>query len=140
MYTVDDATVEKLSALAEQLPEVERQQLLSLIVSWREDARHAERRPYCEWVDFTSDRGAHHGCARDVSADGMLIDTSDTFEVGDHITLKLIFISAPNPLRLKATVVRKTADGIGVHFDNRSSSHMKEMASIIAKMKLLFGE
>ncbi len=132
--------IEKISDLADQLPEVQRQQLLSLLASWKVDARHAGRKSYYEQVNFTSDRGAHHGCARDVSVAGVLIDTNDDFDIGDHITMKLIFISSPRPLRLKGTVVRKTEDGIGVRFDNRSSSHIKEMESIIEKMALLFGE
>jgi len=53
------------------------------------------------------------------------------------VNLVLTFISAPNPVRLTGSVVRKTETGIGVHFDDASRSQVKEMDNIISKHALI---
>ncbi|GAV20596.1 PilZ domain protein [Mariprofundus micogutta] len=137
MRSIDNSVIEKIATLSGELPEKQKQQLLDLIGSWREDVRQAPRAPYKELLNFTSKKGSHYGHAHDVSASGVFIETTAYFEVGEQVNLVLTFISAPNPVRLTGSVVRKTADGIGVHFDESSQSQVKEMDSIISKHALI---
>ncbi|ATX82518.1 PilZ domain-containing protein [Mariprofundus ferrinatatus] len=138
MDAVDNDIIDKISDIADQLPKEQRRQLLDLISTWQTNTRYAPREAYYEMLTFTSNRGKHSGHARDVSTTGLFIETTESFEVGDRVNLELTFISAPNPLRLKGAVVRKTENGIGVRFDMRSKSHVREMESIVAKMRLIF--
>ncbi|ATX79043.1 PilZ domain-containing protein [Mariprofundus aestuarium] len=138
MEAVDNGIIEKISILAEQLPQVHRKQLLDLMATWQTDIRYAPREPYPEKIRFSVGGGNHFGHARDVSATGLFIEAAGDFELGDKVRMILTFISAPNPLRLSGTVVRKEKGGIGVRFDQRSQSQVKELGSIIAKQALIF--
>jgi len=129
--------IEKISALADQLPDGQRSALHELITSWQGDVRKASREPYSEVLTLSSGSASCHGQARDVSATGLFIETESQFEIGDRVKMMLTFISAPNPLRLSGTVVRKQANGIGVQFDERSQSQVNELDSIIAKHTLI---
>jgi len=137
METVNDDLIKKIAALAADLPEEQRQQVLELINGWRSDVRYAPRETYIEALSFTSRNGAHYGKARDVSATGVFIVTSAEFEEGMQVKLALTFISAPNPVRLSGTIVRKTEAGIAVQFDAGRSSQVKELESIISKQMLI---
>ena len=138
MEAVDNDIIDQIADIADQLPKEQRRQLLELISTWQTNTRYAPREAYYEMLSFTSARGEHAGHARDVSTTGLFIDTTEDFEIGDKVKLHLTFISAPNPLRITGSVVRKATDGIGVRFDMRSKSHVKEMESIISKMRLIF--
>jgi len=137
METVNDDLIEKIAALAADLPEEQRRQLLELIYGWRPDVRHAPRETYIEPLSFTSRNGTHYGKAKDVSATGMFIVTSAELEVGMQVKLALTFLSAPNPVQLSGTIVRKTENGIAVQFDAGRSSQVKELESIISKQMLI---
>jgi len=129
--------IEKISEIAEELPELQRKQILELIASWSGDGRQATREPYSETLSISSGSGSYLGHAIDVSSTGLFIETTDDFEIGDKVKMMLTFISAPNPLRLCGSVVRKTPNGIGVRFDERSQSQVSEMDSIIANHALI---
>lgn len=137
MEAIEISIIEKISTLAEQLPESKRTQLRDLVASWREDIRQATRQPYHELLTISSGGGSGYGQARDVSATGVFIENRGDFNVGDKVKLMLTFISAPNPLRLSGTVVRKDENGVGVHFDEISQSQVLELDSIIAKHALI---
>ncbi len=137
METVNDDLIEKIAALAVDLPEEQRLQLLELINGWRSDIRHVPRETYIEALSFTSRNGVHYGKARDVSATGVFIVTSAELEVGMQVKLALTFISAQNPVRLSGTIMRKTEAGIAVQFDAGRSSQVKELESIISKQMLI---
>jgi len=137
MESVNADIIEEIVTLSAQLPEKQRRQLLDLVAEWKPDIRQATRESYTELLNFTSKNGTHYGHARDVSASGVFIATSAKFEVGDAIKLILTFISAPNPVRLQGHVVRKTDEGIGIHFDENSRSQVKNLDSIISKHALI---
>jgi len=128
---------DKIIALSRQLPEEQRRQLLKLLSGWKTNARQSTRETYTERLKFTSKNGTNYGYARDVSTTGILIATSAAVELGESITLTMTFISAPNPIRLHGKVVRKTGEGIGIHFDKASRTQVKELDSIISKHALI---
>jgi len=135
METVNDDLIDSFVALAADLPTEQRQQLLDLISAWRSGGRYALRESYPEVLSFISGDSVHYGRARDVSATGIFIETSAKLEVGAQVRLALTFISAPNPVQLNGTVVRKTDAGIAVQFD--TGSQTRDMESIISKQSLI---
>lgn len=137
MGTVKLDVVEKIIALAYELPDEQRQQLLELTGSWKPDVRQASREPYSELLNFTSKTGSHYGHARDISATGVFIESPAECDVGQQVKLILTFISAPNPVRLTGTIVRKTTDGFGVQFDDHSRERISELDNIISKHALI---
>jgi len=137
MEPVNPEIIEKIVALACELPERQRRQLLDLTAGWKTDIRQAPRETYTELLNFRSGNGSHYGHARDISATGVFIVTPAQFETGEQIQLILTFISAPNPVHLSGKVVRKTADGIGVQFDEASRNQVRELDTIISKHALI---
>jgi len=137
MKSVNPDIIEKIVALSGQLPDEQRRQLLDLIAGWKPDVRQAVRESYTELLNFTSKNGTHYGHARDISATGVFIATPAQFKLGESIKLILTFISAPNPVRLQGSIVRKTDEGIGVHFDESSRGQVKELDAIISKHALI---
>jgi hypothetical protein len=137
MDAVSTELIDKFVALADELPDEQRQQLLKLVSGWRTDVRRAPRESYTELLNFTSSNGTHYGHARDISATGVFVATPAAFQVGDSVNLVLTFISAPNPVRLSGTVVRKTDEGVGIQFDRVSRSQLTELNSIVAKHALI---
>jgi len=137
MDSVNDDLIGKISELAVDLPEEQRRQLLDLIAGWKSGARYAPREIFIEPLSFTSRNGIHYGRARDVSATGVFIETDAELDVGMQVKLALMFISAPNPVRLRGTVVRKTGEGLAVQFDVGKSSQVKELESIIARQAFI---
>lgn len=137
MESVNTDIIEEIAKLSAQLPDEQRRQLLDLIASWKPDIRQAVRENYTELLNFTSKNGTHYGHAKDISATGVFIMTPAEFELGMQVKLVLTFISAPNPVRLSGTVVRKTEGGVGVQFDAQSSRQVEELNSIISKHVLI---
>jgi Tfp pilus assembly protein PilZ len=129
--------IEKIRSLALQLPEQEKHQLLTLTSTWKKKTYRAQREKYTELVCFTSEHGTHHGYAKDINVTGLFIESKGTFKIGDPVQLSLAFISALNPISLGGEVVRKTDDGIGIQFDNRSQGQLKHLDSIISKHSLI---
>ncbi|RLL55026.1 PilZ domain-containing protein [Mariprofundus sp. EBB-1] len=137
MKLVSDNIIETLTDIAQQLPDEKKQQLLDLLATWTPDVRNATRESYTELLNFESKSGSHFGHARDISSTGLFIETPADFDVGESVNLLLTFISAPNPLKLTGTVVRKTDVGIGIQFDETSQSQVNNLDSIISNHILI---
>ena len=60
-------------------------------------------------------RSAPLGRSRDVSMQGMFIETRQPFDVGTIVPL-VIELDERNTLHVRCEVVRKTADGMGMRF------------------------
>jgi len=133
MKSIDADIIDKIVVLSKRLPEKERRQLFELLSSWGAKVRHSPRETYTERLKFTSKNATNYGYAKDVSTTGILIKTSAIVELGESITLDMLFISARNLVRLHGTVVRKTNEDIGIHFDETSSAQMKALDTIISQ-------
>ena len=137
MGKVEADIVEELTSLAQRLPEDKGRQLLDMISSWHEGVRRSPRESYRELLNFVSSNGAQHDHARDISGTGVFIETLADFHIGDRISLELIFISAPNPVKLTGEVIRKSDDGVAVCFDQRSRDQVASLDDIISKHALI---
>ena len=137
MDAADTKIIGEITSLALQLPEEQKSQLLALISKWKKNARRAQREKYTELLNFSTKNGTHYGHAKDISATGVFIESKGKFKMGERVQLILAFISALNPVKLEGTVVRITAEGIGVRFDNHSQSQIKHLDSIISKHALI---
>ncbi|MDX8405922.1 MAG: PilZ domain-containing protein [Mariprofundus sp.] len=129
--------IKQMSLLAEQLPEDKSKQLLDLIADWREDVRRSPRELYSEHLSVTSEHGTYHGCAHDISATGLFFESVAGFSLGEHISLELIFISAPNPVKLKGEVVRIDDNGVAIVFDQCFPDQLAKLETIISQHALI---
>lgn len=139
MKAVDKKIVQRIEQIAEELPEERRRELLGLISGWHKDARQGKREQYTELVKFSSEHGVHYGHVRDINVGGCFIKCSGVFQPGERVQFALTFISSPNPVKLTGTVVRQTARGIGIRFDEGGLSRVRQMEMIIAKHAQIAG-
>jgi len=139
MEHADKSVIEKITKLAMELPVKQRRQLVALILTWKKNIRRTQREKYSELLNFTSEKGTHYGYARNINATGVFIECRGEFKIGEHVQLVLAFISAPNPVKLRGKIVRRTAEGIGIQFDNCSQSQFKKLDSIISKHAMILG-
>jgi Tfp pilus assembly protein PilZ len=140
METADKSVIEEIAKLALQLPEEQKRRLLALLATWKKDPRGKQREKYTELLYFTSETGKHYGYAKNISSTGVFIETGGGFRIGEHVQLVLVFISAPNPVKLKGMIVRKTMKGIGVQFDSGSQSQIKQLDSIISNHAMVLNQ
>jgi len=137
MNMIDPDIITQLSALADRLPADKCAKVQDLIAGWREDVRRSPRVPYLESLSITGASVSYPGHARDISGTGVFIETAAQIELGEHVDLELIFISALNPIRLSGNVVRISADGVGVVFDANSPDQIKRLDALINKHELI---
>ncbi len=137
MNSSDIDCIEEIRRLALKLPEMEKRQLLALTVTWKKKTHRAQRETYTELVSLTSEKGTHYGYAKNINVTGLLIESKEAFKIGEPVQLVLAFISAPNPIKLEGEVVRKTDNGVGIRFDNKSQGQLKYLDSIISKHALI---
>lgn len=81
-------------------------------------------------VHFASKGHAHQNITRDISADGVFIETTEPFSVGDKIFLTLSYSNAPRPFKVEGEVARIETDGIGIKF-KRVSPVQKQLINLI---------
>lgn len=139
MSSVDKNTIRRLELIAEELPHKRRQELLDLISDWRKDTRQTKRETYTELVKFFTGQVVHYGHVKDINVGGCFIECRGAFQLGEPVKFTLTFISSPNPVRLTGTIVRMTAKGIGIRFDDECLNRVKNMEMIIAKHVQIIG-
>lgn len=70
-------------------------------------------------VDFAARGKVYRSCIRDISADGMFIETSDKFEPNQEVALCFTLSEAHEamPFKVRGRVTRIYPDGIGVQYE-----------------------
>lgn len=140
MKHIDKNIIRRIELLAEELPQKQKQELLDLTTGWRKNTRQTKREPYTELVKFDSEHGVHYGHVKDINTGGCFIECRGIFQPGEQVKFVLTFISSPNPVRLSGTVVRTTAKGIGVRFDEACLKRVRDLELIIARHAQIIGK
>lgn len=80
--------------------------------------RQFPRIPCYLLVDFATGGRAYRSTIRDISANGVFIETSRKFDKGQEVALCFTFSEAGEtlPFKIKGSVSRVYTDGIGVHY------------------------
>ncbi len=138
MKTINSELIDRLTSIASEFPEEARQQLFDLIASWQNETRSAPRIPITEPLSLSSRHGeVHYGETSDISMSGVFIETPASFELGESLELIITFFSEPEPIHFGGEVVRVTDDGIGVRFDQHSSTQFAKLESTISRHALI---
>lgn len=130
MSYADPNTIALITQIAKDLPPELQEELLKLIGSWKKEVRSSARWHFVELIGFTSDHGAHHGKTRNISANGIFVETPDSFEIGEHVHLLISVLSEPEAVSLYGQISRITDDGIGIRFDH-NFANMNRLKSIV---------
>ena len=98
--------------------------------------REYPRLPCYLLVDFASHGKAYRSCIRDISANGVFIETLDLFETGQEVALCFMLTDThePMPFKVKGRVTRIYADGIGVKYEKISYYQREILKTLIHKL------
>lgn len=86
-------------------------------------------------VDFAAGGKAYRSCIRDISANGVFIETGDSFEIGQDIALCFTLTESEEslPFKVQGKVTRIYPDGIGVRYQNMTTYQRDILNTLIEK-------
>lgn len=86
-------------------------------------------------VDYVCGGKVYHSCIRDISAGGVFIETTDSFEQGQDILLCFTLSESQEmlPFKIKGKVARTYHDGIGVQYENVTDYQRDIISALIQK-------
>ena len=113
------AITARLFEMILQMPIIERQNLLKQLEKTQEKGkRKAPREKYFKDVDFATKDRMFRGFIHDISADGVLIQTSESLAVGQDITLAFELPHSNEQVKVRGKIARLSpSGGFGVKFD-----------------------
>ena len=123
----------RLFDLILKMPTLERQALLEqLEEKMHKGRRKAPREKYFKDVDFATKDRVFRGFIQNISADGVLIETSEALSVGQEITLAFELPETSEHVKIVGKIARVLPDGgFGVKFN----SAIKSLANDTEKEK-----
>jgi len=109
----------RIFELVLQMPTIERQVLLDeLEERLLKGKRKSPRLKYFKDVDFATRDRVFRGFIHDISADGVLIQTSESLSVGQDITLAFQLPNTNEHIKVRGKIARLLpSGGFGVKFD-----------------------
>jgi hypothetical protein len=118
----------RLFELILQMPTIERQALLTeLEERSKKGKRKSPRVNYFKDVDFATKDRVFRGFIHNISADGVLIQTTESLTVGQDITLAFELPHTNEHIKVKGKIARiLPSGGFGVKFDQPIESLSKK--------------
>jgi len=88
-------------------------------------------------VDFASGGKAYRSCIRDISASGVFIETTDTFQPGQELALCFSLAESNEllPFKINGQVTRIYSDGIGVRYEDVTDYQRAIIGTLLDKIQ-----
>ena len=88
-------------------------------------------------VDFASGGKAYRSCIRDISAGGVFIETTDSFEPGQELALCFTLTESNEmlPFKINGQVTRIYSDGIGVRYEDVTDYQRDIISALLNKIQ-----
>lgn len=111
--------------------EDQKRRLLSVLEFWRQGdrRRHPRKRRSMSTTYIVQDR-SFMGNITNICTGGVFIETSESFPIGQEITLTLSSPERDQPINMNGQVIWSDLKGIGVIFTTRSKDLEKIIASL----------
>lgn len=131
---VDKSSVAaRLYELIKKMPKEEQQALLGeLEERLFTKKRQHERKPFLTTLDYSTESGSHRDFIKDISIEGVFIETSIPFAVGEGISMTFLLPEHEKKIKIQGEIVRIDEQGIGVKF--RTSQVQKEIIKSFVDM------
>jgi Tfp pilus assembly protein PilZ len=111
------AVVAQLHELIKKLSKEEQQELLSgLEEKLFKKTRKHERKPFVSTLDYSTESGSYRDFVKDISPEGVFIETSIPFSVGEGISMTFLLPEHEKKIKINGEIVRIDEQGIGVQF------------------------
>jgi len=112
------AATSRLISLILKMPPDEVQTILERVQTKQiVKKRKAPRVEYFMEVDFVVNERYYSSYINDISINGVFIETHDSFEIEESITLSFALPNSQGHIKATGTIVRTSPDGIAVAFD-----------------------
>ena len=106
-----------ISAYVDSASEDQKQRLLDMLKDWREsDRRKYPRKPCSITITCTVKDRTFTDIIRNICPGGAFLETSETFSVGEQITLGFSSPDREQPIKIHGQVAWSAPKGIGVKF------------------------
>ncbi len=118
-----------ISRFVEEASESRIENLLAVLEDLRAaDKNRQPRKPTSVHITINHD---HKAVVKDISASGVFVRTTESFFVGQQITLEFPFPSPAKPTRMTGEVVWGSALGFGVQFKPPPSEELRKMIEFL---------
>lgn len=119
---------ERLKSLIDNLTEERKSLLLELLLEWQQKEQRDDRRiPCLVAVDYYDQHKIYRDFIQDLSRGGVFIETKESFEQGQKISLTFTLPSSQNHFKTTGEIVRTSPKGIGIRFSNKLSTYQEEI-------------
>lgn len=81
-----------------------------------DERRKSNRKLFFNEIVYTSSLGAHHEFTKDISEDGLFIETPIPLKIGEKLSITFPMKEQSEHIKLSGEIVRKTETGVGVKF------------------------
>lgn len=121
-----EAVLNRISESIEGASKEQKQALLSILEDWQHGHKRSHPRKSCSVpVDYAADGRAFRGSIKNVSVNGLFIETRQKFDPGEKITLTFSLPNQSKPLKTQGKVIWNNAEGVGVQF-NLPNKYLEE--------------
>lgn len=127
--TVSAATSRLISLILKMSPSEIMEVLKSIEDRELEKKRRSPRVNYFMAVDYVVNEKAYTGYINNISSEGVYIETKETFNQNDEITLTFALPNSQGHIRVTGKIVRVEPEGIGIAFDMDIQSLLEERDS-----------
>lgn len=115
--TVSEATSKLMSKILKMSPR-EIMDILKIIEEKEhQKKRHSPRVDYFMAVDYVVEERAYKGFIKNISSEGVFIETTDNFSIDTDITLTFALPNSQGHIRVSGKIIRQEKNGIGIAFD-----------------------
>lgn len=133
MADIENSVLARLHELIKNMSKEEQRALLGDLEerSFKKTRKH-ERKPFLSTLDYSTESGSYRDFVKDISVEGVFIETSIPFSVGEEISMTFLLPEHEKKIRIHGEIVRIDEEGIGVQF--KSSQVQKEIIKSFVDM------
>lgn len=128
-----DSVKERLFRLIEQMSEDQQLSLLDKLEKSGFKRKHP-RKPCIITVHYAIQDRVYKNYIQDISKGGVFIETSETFFIGQKVTMTFSMDNFSKPFMLGGRIVRSIPGGIGVEFDSMTPDQEADLQKLIDSM------
>ena len=85
-------------------------------IPYNPERRHALRLPYRTPVHYSNAWARGAGTVKDISSEGLFMETLFPPNVGDQILIDFQFRNSRHPMNIEGEIARRSPAGVGVRF------------------------
>lgn len=108
--------LDHLANIFNLMTDTERLDLLLKMESSQNEKRNSNRKNFFGLITYSSPKGGHCDFIRDISEDGIFIETSHYIPIGELLSLTFSGATPQQHIKVNGIVARQTTTGIGVKF------------------------